>query len=616
LAYSAAKIRVQREPATNEEIGVIAQSRRFSPFAVLLLILCLPVLCRPAWAALSYKTEIVGADSGTEKELEQASQLIALSKRKPASLAALRDRARRDLARLKTVMESEGYYDAGLEVAIDKSVDPIAVTVTVQPGRRYLFVAATIVPPPGSPRPPSWDEHEAARDGLVAGTPARAAVVLATETAIVDARKRGGWPFARIIEHRVVADTATRTLAVTYFLDLGPYCRFGSVTISGLTKLDPAYVRRRLRWHSGAVYDQSLVDKTRLDLVGTGLFAMIAITPQRPGRPGAPADMLIKLKERARRSLTFGGAYDTGQGLEATFGWEHRNLFGHAEDLKTGATVGQSKNAVEVDYRQPDFGATNRDLVASVGFDNEILDAFHTIEQDASIGIDWHLDPMLQFQVSALAAHARVNEITDSRTYTLVGLPATLKLDRSDDPLSPTRGYRIDLASTPYLRALGSQLTFLQSTATGTTYHKIDPAADYVLAMQTMLGATVGTSLAAIPKDHRLYAGGGGSVRGFGYQDAGPLDADGNAFGGRSLFETSMELRIRMTPRLGLVPFFDVGSDYKSSYPDFSTLSEGAGIGLRYYSAIGPIRVDLATPIDPRPGDSRIKVYVGLGQSF
>jgi translocation and assembly module TamA len=77
-----------------------------------------------------------------------------------------------------------------------------------------------------------------------------------------------------------------------------------------------------------------------------------------------------------------------------------------------------------------------------------------------------------------------------------------------------------------------------------------------------------------------------------------------------------MELRIRMTPRLGLVPFFDVGSDYKSSYPDFSTLSEGAGIGLRYYSAIGPIRVDLATPIDPRPGDSRIKVYVGLGQSF
>lgn len=567
-------------------------------------------------AAIRYKTEFVGVEGRLAKAIEDASLLVSLRKHDPASLAALRDRTHRDLVRLKAVLDSEGYYDAELDETIDRSEAPYRVTVTIKPGQHYVFAPAAIVASAGETISAPSDAGEAAKHGLVAGAPARAETIIDTETAIVETRHENGWPFAKITARKVVADTATKRVTVTYTLDTGPVCRFGRVTIDGLRHLMSRYVRRRVLWAEGDVYDQRMVDKTRRELLASSLFSVVSITPERPSHPGAPADMIIKVKERVPRSVTFGGGYDTSQGLEASASWEHRNLFGGAQDVKTEATVGQSKNAVEIDYRRPDFWATNQDLVASIGFDNEILDAFHTIAQRVSLGYDWRVKPTLEFQASVQADHARINEITDSRTYTLVGLPLVVKWDNSDDPLNPTRGYRVNLTGTPYLGALGSQLTFFQFQATGTTYRKLDPDAAYVLAAQTMIGATAGASLNAIPKDHRLYAGGGGSVRGFAFQKAGPQDIYSNAIGGRSLFETSLELRIRLTERLGLVPFFDAGSDYASSMPDLSSLYEGAGLGVRYYSAIGPIRLDLATPFNPHTSDSPIQVYVGLGQAF
>ena len=593
-----------------------ASSRGIRRLAAAILLGTIVIHANPALASLAYDTRFVGIDGDLASEITRNSLLQAQHKHPPQSLAALRDRARRDIDRLQTVLDSEGYYDATIDFAIDRRAQPAVVTVTIQPGQRYVFGTATVEPPKGAKPPALWNVTEPETLGLTVGKPARAATILSAEALILEQRRRHGWPFARIESRRVVADIATKTVTVTYILNLGPFCRFGPVTIRGLKRLDPAFARRRIVWKAGAVYDQDQVDKTKQALIATNLFAIVAVTPTKSLRPDGTTPMLITLTERARRSVTVGGGFDTSEGLEMTFGWENRNLFGDAQDVKTTATVGQSKNAAEIDYRRPDFGAVNQDFVASASLDNEILDAFRTISEQASAGIDWRLNPKLEFQASALAEHARINEITDTRTYTLVGLPLILKQDETDDTLNPTTGYRLDLTGTPYLRALGSQLTFTQMTATGTSYRKLDPDAEYVIAAQTALGASVGTSLASIPKDHRLYAGGGGSVRGFAYQKAGPLDSGENAIGGRSLFETSVELRIRLNESFGLVPFVDAGSDYASAFPDFSSLYEGVGIGLRYFTTIGPIRFDMATPLDPHSSDSPIQVYIGLGQAF
>ena len=607
----------RRNPA-DEDAPPIPKRCHFRPVTLALVLLGVASLlpARPASAAIQYQPLFVGATDDLAGEIRQTSLLVNLRKHKPANMAVLRDRARRDLDRIKSILDAEGYYDAALDFTIDRKADPAIVTVTIVSGQRYVIAGVVVAPPGGAGTPPGWIKTEALAAGIHAGTPARAATILDAEARIVAQRRQTGWPFAQVSERKVVADSATKRVTVTYILDLGPSCRFGPDTITGLKRLASGYVRRRVLWKPGAVYDQRLVDKTRQDLIATNLFAVVAITPSPPTRPGGPTGMVIHVVERAPRTVTVGGSFDTTEGLEGTIAWEHRNLFGGAQDLKTSATVGQSKNAVEVDYRRPDFGAVNRDLVAMVGIDNEILNAFHTISQEGSVGLDWRLDPSSEFQASILAEHAHVNEITDTRVYTLVGLPLILKQDHSNDVLNPTNGYRLTLTGTPYLRALGSQLTFMQMTATGTVYRRLDPAAVYVLAAQTMLGATAGTSLESIPKDHRLYAGGGGSVRGFAYQDAGPLDSYGNAIGGRSLFETSLELRIRLSTSFGLVPFVDAGSDYPTPLPNFSSLYEGVGIGLRYFSAIGPIRFDLASPINPHSDRSPIEVYVGFGQAF
>jgi len=328
--------------------------------------------------------------------------------------------------------------------------------------------------------------------------------------------------------------------------------------------------------------------------------------------------MNITLAERALRTLSAGGAYDTSEGIEGTLGWEYRNLWGEAENLKASAVVGQSDNGAKLTFTRPDFLATDQDFVANVAFDNALQDAFRTISQTASIGLNRRFNNQLTGGIALQAEHARINEITDTRVYTLVGIPVTVARDTSDDPLNPSKGERLSLTVTPYLRPLGSNLTYIQALGTATHYQSLDRNKKFILAWEGQLGTSFGTSLQSIPKDHRFFAGGGGSVRGFGFQRAGPLDAGGNPIGGRSLAETSVELRMRVSQSIGIVPFYDAGTDYASPLPDFSSkIYQGVGIGVRYFSAIGPVRLDIATPLNPHSsGDSPIQVYVSIGQAF
>ncbi|MFM6854056.1 MAG: BamA/TamA family outer membrane protein, partial [Sphingopyxis sp.] len=119
----------------------------------------------------------------------------------------------------------------------------------------------------------------------------------------------------------------------------------------------------------------------------------------------------------------------------------------------------------------------------------------------------------------------------------------------------------------------------------------------------------------AIAPSRRYYAGGGGSVRGFGYQAIGPLDAQGDPTGGKSLLELAAEARIRFGT-FSIVPFVDAGNVSDGSMPGLDDLRVGAGVGVRYHSNFGPIRVDVGTPINRRAGDSLVGVYVSLGQAF
>ena len=577
-----------------------------------------------ARADLNYRTEITGVeDTELADLLDKISELKTLEDKPPVSAEALRRRADRDLGRLADAAHSLGYWDAEFSYDVDAEADPAKVTVTVKPGLLYHVASVKVLGADGRPLSIPQDEK---RLPLKPGDPARTAPVVATETALLAALGDSGHPFAKAETRRVEIDKDTQTMEVVYTFDPGPVMRFGPVAIEGLERLDPAYVEGRLRWQRGAVYDASKVEETRRALIETGLFSTVQITPKAD--PDNPLDvrMTIDATERLHRTIGVGLAYNTSQGVGARAFWENRNLFGNAEYLRLSAEVGQQIDAFRANFRRPDFLAIDQDLLATVEIANDTPVAYHSRRALATAGIERRFGRLLTGGVAFEVEKANVVQLADvssitaaqrTQHYELVGVPAYVKLDTTDNLLNPTTGYRAQLAVTPAHTFSGSNLTFVTSLISGSTYWALGSEERAILAGKLALGALDGAPLFQLPADQRIYAGGGGSIRPYGYQMAGPLAPNNDPIGGKSSLVLNLEARVKVTENIGIVPFVDAGSYYESPRPQLGrTLLYGVGLGLRYYTAFGPLRLDLATPLHRRSADSPIQVYVSLGQAF
>jgi translocation and assembly module TamA len=591
---------------------------------IALAVVCLPIIA--VSAELRYEANIVGVDDSDLADLlADVSQLKTLDDRLPASEEALRRRAEGDLDRLKEAAHSLGYWNAQFAYQIDTSTDPARVTVTATPGPLYHIAAVEIRMADG--RTLALPSDPAAPSVLLKpGDPARTTPVIDTENALLSALGHAGHPFAKPAERRVVVDHDNQTMAVTYTLDRGRAMRFGPAAVSGLDRLDPAYVENRIRWRQGDVYDNRTVDETRKALVESGLFSTVRITPVTdPADPGR-ARINIEAVERAHRTIGAGLAYNTSEGAGGRIFWENRNLFGEAEYLRLSLALGQQKNGITANFRRPDFLEVDQDFLALAEVADDTPTAYHSRRARVSAGLERRFDRTLTGGVALGVEKANVvqlasisSETASQRTqhYALIGVPLYLKLDQSDDLLNPTSGYRAQANLVPYRSFSGPSLTFAFGRVSASTYQRLEDSDRYIIAASAALSSIGGASLAALPADKRVYAGGGGSIRAYGYQMAGPLDFDKKPIGGKSSLELSLEARIRITQSIGIVPFIDAGSFYRSSVPQLGRrLLFGPGIGFRYYTAFGPIRVDIATPLARRRGDSLAQLYISLGQAF
>jgi len=574
-----------------------------------------------ARADLNYRTDITGVeDSELADLLDKVSELKTLEDRPPLSEEALRRRADRDLGRLADAAHSLGYWDAEFSYDINTGTDPAKVTVTVEPGPLYHVGSVKVQGTDGQPLSIPQDEK---RLPLKPGDPARTAPVVTAETALLAAFGDSGHPFAKVENRRVEIDKGTQTMDVTYTLDPGQVMRFGPPEIKGLERLDPAYVGARFRWQRGEIYDASKVEETRRALIESGLFSTVQITPVAD--PDNPEDvrMAIDATERVHRTVGAGLAYNTSQGFGARAFWENRNLFGYAENLRLSAEAGQQLDAFRANFRRPDFLAIDQDFLATAEAANDNPVAYRSRRAIATAGIERRFDHLVtggvSFEVEKanVVQLAEVNPRTGTQRYELVGLPAYLKLDETNNLLNPTTGYRAQLNITPAHTFSGSHLTFSTNLVSGSTYWALGPEQRAVLAGKIAFGSVDGASLSQLPSDQRIYAGGGGSVRPYGYLMAGPLAPNNVPIGGRSSLVLNLEARIKITETIGIVPFVDAGSYYESPLPQLSrTPLYGVGLGARYYTAFGPLRLDLATPLRKRPADSPIQVYISLGQAF
>jgi translocation and assembly module TamA len=273
--------------------------------------------------------------------------------------------------------------------------------------------------------------------------------------------------------------------------------------------------------------------------------------------------------------------------------------------------------ALESAFRKPGFLHPDQTLVAEAGAGVESPEAYSSRHLRTAIGLERAISEDLVAGGGIGFKVSRVDQLGEEERYGLISLPLRLDWDRSDDLLDPRRGWRLGLRLTPFTEVLNEEMTFVRARASLTHYLPLLKDPGLVLATRWALGSMFGAERDEIPADERFYAGGGGSIRGLPFQSAGPLEGD-DPLGGRSLVEVSAELRMRLTESLGLAAFIDGGRAFEKSIPESEgdTLW-GAGLGVRYYTFLGPLRLDLAVPLDRREGvDDAFQFYVSIGQAF
>jgi translocation and assembly module TamA len=528
----------------------------------------------------------------------------------------LRRRAEEDRARLQRALRSEGYYDAKIDVSIDPEVEPVKVVFQVDPGPRYRLrdVAIEVTSPEAELPLPSLEEL-----GIAPGTPAVAQTILDAETALVEQARARGYALAEAGERRAVVDHDADAMDLTLRLDAGPLVRFGDTEVTGLEAVERGFVERRLPWQPGELITSERLAEGQRALRDTDLFSTIrtrlGATPDAAGR--LPVTVIVN--ERKHRSIEVGVRYRTDEGPGGNVAWEHRNFFGRGERVRAELDVSAIAGFLTGSLRKPDVWLRDLALLTEAELAFENPDAYESQSATARVGLERVFREGMTLTGGLAFRAEQVEEVNSGRedSFGLVSMPVLFNWDRSDDRLDPTRGGRLSLENEPFVDTFGNDLVFNKSRVEYAHYLQVLDQPRVVLAGRSAIGTLFGASRADVPANLRFYAGGGGSVRGIAFQEAGELDEQNDPIGGRSLFEASGEVRVRVTDTIGVVAFVDVGAAFTSRFPDFDDeLQVGAGPGIRYFSPIGPLRVDVGFPVNPRDSDDAFQLYISIGQAF
>lgn len=570
---------------------------------------------------------------------------------KDSSIAQLAARARADEDLLEQLLEIYGYYDAQVIRSVasgrlgrrqdqtleengaqDQGGNARATTPAVRfdiiPGVRFRFGAIDLGDLDQAPDAPALR----AAFGINTGDPLSSDAIVAEQADLDTALGETGYPFARINEPELLIDHARTEGDLTMIvMPKGKYV-FGNVVSDIPEFLSSKHLETIARFDPGDTYQRSLALDLRRAITATGLVSTVSVTPREVNPPTADApgtvEMDVALTKAPLRTIAGAIGYGTEEGVRIAASWEHRNLFPPEGSLKVRGILGTREQLAGVTFRKNNFGGRDRVLtldaygstVNNNAFDANTLALVGNYERVSNLLFQKPFSWGFGFEVLASDERpAAVNGGVEPRqTYFIGALPVHALLDTTDDLLDPTEGFRLGGRLSPEIsRNQGAESFYLRSQVDASYYKQVSDR--LVVATRFRFGSIPGAALDVIAPSRRFYAGGGSSVRGYGYQQIGPQDALGEPSGGRSLVELSLEARIKtgfMDGAVSIVPFVDAGSVGTGPTPDFDEIRLGAGLGVRYYTGFGPIRVDVATPINPGPGDSPIAVYVSLGQAF
>jgi translocation and assembly module TamA len=575
-----------------------------------------------------------GSDA-VDQALRDSALLVALRTDAPVPPFGLITRARGDLERLTTAINSFGYYQpkiaitiAGLDIA-DPDLPPlldttpqdseVAVRIAVETGPLYRLGTITV----------DGDIPTAAKDEirLEPGDPAVAADIIAAQGRILASLQEQSYALAQVPTPIARVDDTAHLLNIVFNVTTGPKVDVGRIAFEGLDDVDEAFARRIFRIEPGAPYKPSAIEAGRQELIATGVFSGVSVRAAEAVSDDGRLPLVVAVEERPAHAVNLTGTYATDLGFNLSVSWSHRNLLGRAEQLNLraagtglwGSATDDIGYQLSAQFVKPLFLRPDQTLDVNVSAVKQDLTAYKQRAESLGGTVHRKLSPQWTVGAGSTIMRDAVAQKGVSRIYQLLTLPLTATYDSTGTGnalIDPTKGMRASFAVTP-AQAFGARnLTFITLQAAGSAYFDFSGDGRSVLALRALMGSVLGASNLDLPPDQRLYAGGAETVRGYRYQSIGPKFADGDPMGGTAVDAVGAEFRQRLLGDFGAVAFVDAGQASAAGVPFTGTLRVGAGTGLRYYTPIGAVRADIAVPLKRiRNGDS-FEIYIGLGQTF
>jgi translocation and assembly module TamA len=570
---------------------------------------------------IPYNVVLSGVADFTLRELIiKSSDLFQLKDSPPLTISELKQRATDDMGKALKALNIKGYYDTQVDYGINLSSHPVTVNLMVTPGPVYTLSEFTL----SSTDPQNLIVQGIivglSRIGITLGQPADMDSIKASVKKIFEILGNSGYPFAKIHHEKAVVDHTKKSLSITLEVDPGELSYFGELQILKDSALDENFIKKRLQWQEGEVYSNEKVIQSVEALNNTNLFSFVKIThqPNPPSGPSKLINMSVEIISNNAKSIAWGVGHEGSLGLNTFLGWRGFNVFGSGDILSVEAALGKFKKALSLQYTVPDFLWVETDLTTRIDVHQlqwtaykEVGGSFSTIfttplkgKLSGYGGIDFTLSDITPYGVGN--EHAPV----------IVSLPIGLKFNNLDDIHHPTTGFDIKLALNPSAEIAPTRF-FAQASLAQQVYYPLLDNKRLILSGWFNIGISPGVGSSNLPMNRRFYAGGQKSVRGYGEQMAGPLDAEGVPIGGKSMLTFGTELKYYLTEDLAAVGFFDIGTAYKNQYPDFAhRLFMGFGSGLRYNTSYGDLLFDVAVPTNRRPEDSKAQIYLSLDHNF
>ena len=578
----------------------------------------------------------ISGDEDAESSIQSTSSLWSGRDSPVGGSAGLIARAKGDYRRIQAALYNEGYYAGTIRIVVngqEASDLPVGtdvpelsqVDITISTGPQFLFGEAAIINAAPPPTDRNDDVTTPQEEGFVTGEAAKAPVIKNAGRLAVDAWREQGFAKAKVENRNIIARHEQNLLNAELTIAPGLRASYGDVTVEGTDRMDPEFVRYMAGLEPGVEYDPDDIERAQKRLDRLGVFSSRRILEADLISEDGSLPMTINVTERKPRRLGAGATLSTLDGLGLEAFWLHRNLFGKAESLKVeakvegiGATLDYTKlnYSTGATFRKPGFITRDTDLVANITGNRQTNDIYTETAAEASIGLQYFYSDQITFSGAPYARIAEYDDAFGTRTFKSVGLRLAAEFDMRDNKLDPAAGYFARIEARPFYE-MTYQTVGLRGVADLRAYYAIDQEDRIIVAGRVKAGSTIGADIAEISPYDVFLGGGGGSVRGYDYQSIGVVGPNGQTVGGKSILEASAELRVKATDTIGFAAFVDAAQVSSDTLPNFDNdLRIGVGAGLRYYTGLGPIRLDVAVPLNRKAGDPAFGIYAGIGQAF